>query len=191
MPAQQKSGNESPVISPEDRLRFEKSARQIAAYANFLRWTVNFKRDEIIRHPSHNRIMLLSPMQSGRFSFAIEGGTLLLGIQDFEAAWMASMPFDSAYVSDRLYLSVEGVSCMDAKLPSLILGIFVDDPVKRAAMSKARFVQLTRVEVREGLVEGVGGAYGLGFPMRSGDVVKQLAAAEKEKLRQADVGRFF
>lgn len=188
---QQNGGDEGPQISPEERARIAKSARQVAAYANFLRWTANFRRDEVVKHPNHDRVMLLSPMQSGRFSFAIEGDTLLLGVQDFEAAWMAAMPFDCAYVSDRLYLSVEGVACMDAKLPPLALGIFVDDPVKRAAMSAARFVQPIRVHVRDGRIAEVGRAFGLGFPVKQGDVIKQLVVAAKEKLRQQDMGRFF
>lgn len=188
---QQNGGGEDPQISQEDRARIAKSARQVAAYANFLRWTANFRRDEVVKHPNHDRVLLLSPMQSGRFSFAIEGDTLLLGVQDFEAAWMAAMPFDCAYVSDRLYLSVEGVACMDAKLPPLALGIFVDDPVKRAAMSAARFVQPIRVYVRDGRVAEVGRAFGLGFPMKQGDVIKQLVMAAKERLRQQDMGRFF
>ena len=188
---QQNGGDEGPQISPEERARIAKSARQVAAYANFLRWTANFRRDEVVKHPNHDRVMLLSPMQSGRFSFAIEGDTLLLGVQDFEAAWMAAMPFDWAYVSDRLYLSVEGVACMDAKLPPLALGVFVDDPVKRAAMSAARFVQPTRVHVRDGRIVEVGRAFGLGFPVKQGDVIKQLVVAAKEKLRQQDMGRFF
>jgi len=188
---QQNGGDEGQKISPEERARIAKSARQVAAYANFLRWTANFRRDEVVKHPNHDRVMLLSPMQSGRFSFAIEGDTLLLGVQNFEAAWMAAMPFDCAYVSDRLYLSVEGVACMDAKLPPLALGIFVDDPVKRAAMSAARFVQPTRVYVRDGRIAEVGRAFGLGFPVKQGDVIKQLVVAAKEKLRQQDIGRFF
>lgn len=104
--------DEGPKISPEERARIAKSARQLASYVNFLRWAANFRRDEIARHPSHDRVMLLSPMQSGRFSFALEGQTLLLGVQPFEAAWAASMPFDCAYVSDRLYLSVQGVGLL-------------------------------------------------------------------------------
>lgn len=188
---QQNGGDEGSQISQEERARIAKSARQVAAYANFLRWTANFRRDEVVKHPNHDRVMLLSPMQSGRFSFAIEGDTLLLGVQDFEAAWMAAMPFDCAYVSDRLYLSIEGVACMDAKLPPLALGIFVDDPVKRAAMSAARFVQPTRVHVRNGRIAEVGWVFGLGFPVKQGDVIKQLVVAAKEKLRQQDMGRFF
>jgi len=189
---QQNGGNKGSQISPQERARIAKSARQVAAYANFLRWTANFRRDEVVGHPNHDRVMLLSPMQSGRFSFAIEGDTLLLGVQDFEAAWMAAMPFDCAYVSDRrLYLSVEGVTCMDAKLPPLALGIFVDDPAKRAAMSAARLVQPTRVYVRDGRIAEVGRTLGLGFPVKQGDVIKQLVVAAKEKLRQQDIGRFF
>jgi len=183
--------NKGPQINPDERARIAKAARQVAAYANFLRWTANFRRDEVVRHPNHDRVMLLSPMQSGRFSFAIEGDTLLLGVQDFEAAWMAVMPFDCAYVSDRLYLSIEGVACMDAKLPPLALGIFVDDPAKIAAMSAARFVQLIRVYVRDGKVSEVGRAIGLGFPLKQGDIVQYLIEAAKENLRQQDMGRFF
>jgi len=94
-------------------------------------------------------------------------------------------------VSDRLYLAVEGVACIDAKLPSLALGIFVDDPSKRNAMSATKFVQPTRVHVRDGKVVDVGRAFGIGFPVKQGDVIKQLVGAAKEKLRQQDIGRFF
>lgn len=191
MASKKNDGDDAPQISPEERARIAKSARQMAAYANFLRWAANFRRDEVVKHPNHDRVMLLSPVQSGRFSFAIEGDTLLLGVQDFEAAWMAAMPFDSAYVSDRLYLSVEGVACMDAKFPPLALGIFVDDAAKRRAMSAARFVQPVRISVRDGCIAEVGRALGLGFPIRQGDVIKQLVVAAKEKLRQQDMGRFF
>lgn len=187
----QKNGDDGPKISPEERARIAKSARQVAAYTNFLRWTANFRRDEVTKHPMHDRVMLLSPMQSGRFSFAIEGDTILLGVQPFEAAWMAGMPFDCAYVSDRLYLSVEGVACMDAKLPPLSLGIFVDDSSKLAAMAAARFMQPTRVHVRDGQVAEVFRAIGLGVPVKQGDVVKQLVTAAQTKLRQQDMGRFF
>jgi hypothetical protein len=135
--------------------------------------------------------MLLSPMQSGRFSFALEGQTLMLGIQAFEAAWAACMPFECAYVSDRLYLSVQGVGCMNAKMPPLILGIFVDDPKKWALMASARFVQPTRVTVRNGAVAEVGRAVGLGFPLKPGDVIKQLVVTAREQLRQQDMGRYF
>jgi len=191
MAGKQKGGDDTPQISPEDRQRIAKAARQVAAYTNFLRWAANFNSDEVIRHPGHDKVMLLSPMQSGRFSFAVTGETLMLGVQDFEAVWMSVMPFDCAYVSDRLYLSVEGVACMDAKLPPLALGIFVDDPAKRANMAATKFVQPIRVKVRDGRVTEVGRAFGLGFPVRQGDVVKQLAVAAKEKLRQQDMGRFF
>lgn len=63
---QQNGGDEGPQISPEERARIAKSARQVAAYANFLRWTANFRRDEVVKHPNHDRVMLLSPMQSGK-----------------------------------------------------------------------------------------------------------------------------
>ena len=62
---------------------------------------------------------------------------------------------------------------------------------KRAAMSAARFLQPTRVHVRDGRIAEVGRAFGLGFPVKQGDVIKQLVVAAKEKLRQQDMGRFF
>lgn len=37
---------------------------------------------------------------------------MYVGVQPFEAAWASCMPFEAAYVSDRLYLSVEGVNFM-------------------------------------------------------------------------------
>ncbi|MBV6747205.1 hypothetical protein [Xanthomonas vasicola] len=186
-----KGQEEAPKISPEEQARIAKAARQLASYANFLRWAANFKRDEIKQHPNHARVLLLSPMQSGRFSFAIEESTILLGIQPFEAAWFASMPFDNAYVSDRLYLAVEEVACMDAKLPPLALGIFIDDSRKRAAMQAAKYLQPVRVTVKDGRVADVGRALGLVVPLKQGDVVKQLVAAEADKIKAKDIGRWF
>jgi hypothetical protein len=117
-------------ISAEDRARIAKAARQLAAYTNFLRWCANFRKDEVSRHPRSERVVLLSPMQSGRFAFRVQGNTGELGVQPFELAWMSCMPFDRAYVTDRLYLSVEGVACLDSGLPSLGIGIFIDDQAK-------------------------------------------------------------
>ena len=184
-------GGEGPKISLEERTRIARSARQLVSYVNFLRWAANFRRDEITRHPNHDRVMLLSPMQSGRFSFAIEGDTLILGVQAFEAAWAAYMPFECAYVSDRLYLCVQGVGCMDAKMPPLTLGIFVDDSKKRALMSTALIVQPVRVTVRDGAVDEVGRAVGVAFPMKTGDIIKQLVLTAREQPRQQDMGRYF
>lgn len=183
--------DDGPKISPEERDRIAKSARQVVSYANFLRWSANFRRDEVLRHPNHDRVMLLSPMQSSKFCFAIDSGTVLLGVQNFEAAWMAAMPFECAYVSDRLYLSVEGVVCMEAKLPPLVLGIFVDDNSKRIAMAGKKFMQPIRVKARDGQIVEVGEFLGTKFPIKPGDVIKELVTKEKEKLRQQDISRFF
>lgn len=180
-----------PAISADERARIARAARQVVAYANFLRWTANFKRDEVLRHPEHDRVMLLSPMQSGRFSFALEGDTLYVGVQPFEAAWAGCMPFEAAYVSDRLYLSVESVNFMDTRMPPLALGIFVDEQGKRKLMAQARFVQFVRVSVHEGYVAEVGEPCGEAFAMRPGDVVGQLRETRKVKAQQQDMGRFF
>lgn len=185
------SKDTGPQISPVEQARVSKAAKQVAAYANFLRWTSNFRKDEVLRHPNHDRIIMLSPMQSGRFSFAIEDDTLLIGVQPFEAAWMVAMPFEAAYVSDRLYLSVEGVACMDSRMPPLALGIFVDDPKKRKLMAEAKQIKAVRVSVENGIVVDVGEYCGNTVPVLSGDIVKSLFDAQQEKLRQQDVGRFF
>lgn len=179
------------AISAEEQARIARAARQVVAYANFLRWTANFKRDEVLRHPEHDRVMLLSPMQSGRFSFALEGDTLYVGVQPFEAAWASYMPFEAAYVSDRLYLSVEGVNFMDSRMPPLALGIFVDESGKRALMASARFVRFVQVSVRDGCVVEVGEPCGDPIEMGAGDVVCQLREARQAKVKQQDMGRFF
>ena len=180
-----------PTTSAHERARVAQAAKQVVAYANFLRWTANFKRDEVLRHPSHHGVTLLSPMQSGRFSFALENDTLYVGVQPFEAAWVSCMPFQAAYVSDRLYLSVEAVQFMDARLPPLTLGLFVDERRKRALMAEARFVQFVHVRARDGYVAEVGKRCGEPMPMRQGDVVQQLLDSRQAKVQQQDMGRFF
>lgn len=179
-------------ISPEERARIERASRQLVSYANFLRWAANFKRTEMVRHNQHDKIMLLSVVQSGRFSFAIDGDTLFIGVQKFEAVWMLSMPFSSAYVSDRLYLSVDSVTCIDSKLPSLVLGIFVDSASKRRQMQACKQVQLIRVDVLNGAVDSVGGTMGgLGFALTCGEIVARLKDVESDKQKQLDMSRFF
>lgn len=186
-----KQGDEGPQISPEERARFAKAAKQVAAYANFLRWSANFQKDELSRHPRHERVMLMSPMQSGRFSFAIEGDTIYLGVQPFEAVWMSTLPLDKAFVSNRLYLSTEGVACMDSKLPALGLGIFVDDQAKRKAMSAAKWLQPVQVRIAEGRVVAIDRQIGTRIPVAAADIIGALAAVAKDKLKQQDMARFF
>lgn len=180
-----------PAISAEDRGRVARAAKQVVAYTNFLRWAANFKRDEVLNHPNHERVMLLSPMQSGRFSFAVDDATLYVGVQPFEAAWVAFMPFQAAYISDRLYLSVEAVSLMDARIPALSLGIFVDESSKRALMASAREVRFVQVIVRDGYVVEVGEPIGEPVEIRQGDVVQQLKERQQARIKQQDMGRFF
>lgn len=184
-------GDEGPQISPEERARIAKAAKQVAAYANFLRWSANFQKDEFTRHPRHDRVILLSAMQSGRFSFAVEGDTIYLGVQPFEAVWLSTLPIDKVYVSDRLYLSIEGVACMDSKLPALGIGIFVDDQAKRAEMAAAKWLQPVRVEVSEGRVVSVDGEIGTRVPVTGSDIITALASVAKAKLKRQDMSRFF
>ena len=186
-----KEGDDGPKIRPEDQRRISKGARQFASYAAFLRWCANFPRNEVSKHPSHLQVMMLSPVQSGRFAFAVEGSTIMLGTQAFEAAWMEHMPFDCAYISDRLYLCVTGVSLMEVNFPPLALGIDVPDPVKRSQLAQGRFVQPVGIEVGNGSVTSVGRPYGLGFPVKQGDVAAGLLEASAARMRSQDMSRFF
>jgi len=182
---------EGPLLSPEEAARFAKAARQLIAYMNFMRWSANFRRDEVINHPQHSQVVLLSPMQSARFSYAMDHDTAILGVQNFEAAWAAAMPFDAAYVSDRLYLRVKSVSILSGQMPDLTIGIYFNDRRKLAEIAKASFLQLMRVEAQDGLITSVGRAMGLGVPIHQGDIIKALSSERKLRQQQLDVGRFF
>jgi hypothetical protein len=185
------SKEEGPQISPKERERIERASRQFVSYTNFIRWATNFRADEIRAHPKHKAVKILSPVQSGRFSFAIEGDTILLGTQEFEGVWMNTMPWDAAYVSDRLYLSVNSTKIMDANLHALALGLFIDDEAKRARMRNAKFVQIVPVRAMDGHVVEVQRALGLGFPIRQGDVVDDLRQLAAERVHQMDASRWF
>lgn len=179
------------VVSDEDRSRINRTARQVTAYVNLLRWASNFKKDELLRHPSHEQVLMLSPMQSGRFSFAIEGETLLIGVQPFEAAWMCFMPFDCAFVSDRLYLMIEGTDCLGTNIKPMALGIFVDSGKKRQLMSLAKKIQCVLVDVKDGRVAAVRTQRSALFDLKPGDVVSQMATGAASKRKQQDMERFF
>lgn len=185
------NNEEGPQVSPEELARIERASRQFVSYTNFIRWAANFRADEIRAHPRHKAVKLLSPVQSGRFSFAIEGDTILLGTQEFEGVWMNTMPWDAGYVSDRLYLSVNSAKIMDSNLHALVLGFFIDDEFKRARMRAAKYVQIVPVTAHEGRVVDVKRALGLGFPIRSGDVVNDLREQAQDRVRQLDVTRWF
>lgn len=181
------SQEEAKPLSQAERERFANGAKQVVGYTNFLRWCANFRRNEVTAHPNHDQVLLLSPMQSSRFSFAIEGNTLLLGVQWHEACWMAAMPFEYATVSDRLYLSVSGREMVSQKLPPLTIGFFVNDPQKRAMMAQCQFLQTTRVTVQDGRVVEIGRAFGLGFPIEQGDIIARLALRDQQLRQKSDI----
>lgn len=183
--------SDAPEISEEDKKRIQKATTLLAAYTNFMRWATNFRRDEIARHPRHGSVVTLSPMQSSRFAFAVEGSTLLLGAQPFEMAWLSVMPFEAAYVSDRLYLSTSGTQCMDVTLPPLTVGFFCDQRAKREQMAGCSYVVPVEIAVSEGAVIDVGRPVGLGIPMRKGDVVAALNEEARERQNSRDLARFF
>lgn len=183
--------SDEPEISEADKKRLQKSTTLLAAYVNFLRWAGNFRRDEIARHPRHGAVVMLSPMQSSRFAFSVDGSTLLLGAQPFELAWLSVMPFEAAYVSDRLYLSTSSAQCMDVTLPALTIGIFCDQKAKREQMASASYVVPVEITVSKGAVTDMGRPVGLGIPMKKGDVVAALNEATKNDQNRRDLARFF
>lgn len=183
--------DEGPQVSPDELARIERASRQFVSYTNFIRWATNFRADEMRAHPKHKAVKLLSPVQSGRFSYAIEGDTILLGTQEFEGVWMNTMPWDAGYVSDRLYLSVNSTKIMDSQLHALVLGFFIDDEAKRARMRGAKYIQVVPVIAAEGRVVDVKRPLGLGFPIRSGDVVNDLREQAQDRVRQQDASRWF
>ena len=101
------------------------------------------------------------------------------------------MPFEAAYVSDRLYLSTTGVQCMDVTLPPLTIGFFCDQKGKREQMAQCSYVVPVEIAVSEGVVVDVGRRQGMGIPMRQGDVVAGLNEAAKEAMNRRDLARFF
>ncbi len=182
---------DEPEISEEDRKRIQKATTLLAAYVNFMRWAGNFRRDEITKHGRHQGIVLLSPLQSSRFAFAVEDSTLLLGAQPFEFAWLTVMPFDAAYVSDRLYLTASGVECLDVKLPAITIGFFCDQKAKRDQMAACSYVVPVPIEVADGVVTDVGRPVGLGVPIKPGDVVSALKEQALAQQNRRDLARYF
>lgn len=183
--------SDQPEISEQDKKRLQKATTLLAAYVNFMRWASNFRRDEITRHPRHGAVMMLSPMQSSRFAFAVEGSTTLLGAQPFEMAWLSVMPFESAYVSDRLYLSTTGTQCMEVALPPITIGIFCDQKSKRDQMAESSYIVPVEMSVSEGHITHVGRPDGLGIAIKTGDVVAALNEAAKAAQNSRDLARFF
>lgn len=162
-------------------------ARQLVAYANFLRWSATFSKEAVQRHPQQPQLMMLSPMQSGRFAFAISGDTILLGVQSFEAAWLSPLPVDRVSVSDRLYLTVDGVEGTAGRLAPLGIGIFVDDARKRQAMAAASRLQLVRITVADGAVASVGALLGTSVAVSAGSTAPLMAGRGTGQ----DISRFF
>lgn len=186
----QEQKDEGPQISEEEMKRVRKAAQQLASYTNFMKWSANFKKGEVSKHPRHNQVFMLSPMQSSRFCFAVDGGTVFIGAQDFEAAWLAHLPLDKAFISDRLYVSVTAVSCMDSKFPPLAIGFFIDDMAKRKLIGDAKNLQIIPVTVKNGKVVDHGRAKTSPIPLVIGDVITHLFDAQQTAMKKQDMSRF-
>ena len=88
------------------------------------------------------------------------------------------MPFDAAYVSDRLYLVVNGVQTLGNKIPRMALGIFLDDDYKRAAIASAHSVQGISVAAAGGEIVEIGDT-GAEIPLQRADVATACAAIDQ------------
>lgn len=187
-----KGKSESNKLSPLDKERVLFAANILPAYANFLRWTTNFPKESVSIHPNHNNVILLSPMLSGRFCFTVANDSLILGVQDFEMAWIRAMPFHCAYLSDRLYLSNLGAPCMNFFIPSLAIGIFVDSKEKIKDMANAVHLQVLKVDIKDGCVDKTAAHTNpMKIPIHKTDIIKELLAMEKSKMKKQDISRFF
>ncbi len=183
---------EAPLkLSKKDKDRVLMAARMLPGYANFLRWTTNFPKETISVHPNHNNIILLPPVLSGLFSFDVDGSEMLLGVQAFEMAWMGAIPFNCAYLSDRLYLSAASTPCMNTVLPTLAVGIFIDSQEKREFMANADTLFIVPVDVGQGRVINVGQKQTYGIPLKKMGVVEALHQEESDKVQKQDISRFF
>lgn len=178
-------------IPEEDRKRIQKATSLLAGYINFMRWAGNFRQNEIQKHPRHANIVMLSPLQSSRFAYSVQGSTLLLGTQHFELAWLTVLPFEVAYVSDRLYLSVSGVRCLEVGLPPITIGLWFNHKSKLEEISACSYVTPVEMTVIDGVVTDVGRPLGLGIPVKKADVVAALQQEAKEAMNQTDLTRFF
>lgn len=177
-------------ISEQDRARLQRSAAQLAAYTTFIRWSASFARDEVQTDSRHGHVLRLSVVQSSRFSFAVENEIAYLGVQATEAAWFRWMPFDAAYVSDRLYLVVNGIHTFRSKIPRMALGIFIDGESKRAAIARAQSVQGISVAAAGGEIVEIGDCVGAAIPLQRADVATALRADDHARVAARDFTRF-
>lgn len=184
------SDDQEELLTHEDKLRFAKAAKQIVSYVNFLRWSGNFRSGEMLTHPSHKDVILLSATQSGRFSYAVSGDTVFLGVQAFEAAWITAMPFECAHITDRIYLRIHSTAVLSGKVPDLTIGIYVNSPAKLAEMARASHIEFRRVEVRDGVVSGVGGTINNPVDIKTEDVITALKREQKARQKKLDVSRY-
>lgn len=175
---------DKPKIDPEKQAEMELKARRVIAQTLFLRWTSNFPKDTLFKHPESQEIIMLPPMLSSKFSFAIQSTSLFLGVQAFEAPWMLSLPWECAYASDALYLKINKMEVMNVKLPAYVLGLFVETSEKLSQMQHAKHLQFIQTEVSEGKVVSYGKATGLGIPVYSESIVNALRE-EKQRAQKA------
>lgn len=104
---------------------------------------------------------------------------------------MSTLPIDRVCVADRLYLFVDTVNCMDATLPAMAIGIFVDDREKRAAMANATWLQPALVHVDDGRGVQVERTFGVRAQVSNVDIIQAQAAFASARLKQQDMTRFF
>ena len=80
---------------------------------------------------------------------------------------------------------------MDGKLSAMAIGIFADEPAKRAQMVAAQWLQPVLVQVIQGRVCGVNNRVGSRVSVSGADIIDALASGAQAKLRTKDMSRFF
>lgn len=174
------SQKEQITLDPEVQERLQRLRAQSIGYVNFIRWANRFPQNELKQHPNHRDVMLLSPQQCLRFAIAVQGEITYIGVQDVEAAWLQSIPFDTAYVSDRLYLVVNATRSSSLKASRLALGFLVMNPSLLDRIKATRFIQLVRIIPENGkVVSLMDDANDVLIPLRCQDIVSALLQMDK------------
>jgi hypothetical protein len=175
-------GGDAPQLSPAEIAQIQRAARQSIAYAEFFRWGKTYERGEITRRT--NEIFKFSPLVTSMFAFGVEGTTLYLGVQKTEKQWVEPMPFDRAYVSDRLYLCCDSMDFDGITYPTLILGFYVSDTYKLEKMAECKIIEPKDMVVENGEVIEVGRSFGDRIPLLPGNVMQEQLKRERERMAE-------
>lgn len=166
-------------------------AQRLFSCVNFLRWSTNFPQFETQCHSNSQKIIQLSAMQSGYFSFRVDpdSGNAHVGAQAFEAKWLEHLPITNAFVHDRLYLHVEQMECLGESLNEMMIGIFIDSEKKLAQLKKASHLLFDLVEVEQGRAVYQKPLRQDKVAILSQDPIESMKEARKQVKKKRDISR--